>query len=299
MSFTSTVPTNQEGIQASKKVAVTYTSPDVKVREPGRWSLQGKKALVTGGTLGIGRSVVEELVTLGATVYTCSWEEEELDQRLKEWEARGVPVTGSVCDVSVQDQRERLILDVSSHFGGKLDILVNNAGIAIRKSAMEHSLEEYSLLMATNLESAYHLCLLAHPLLKASGSGSIVFISSIAGVVALFSGPIYGMTKASLNQLAKNLACEWAKDKIRINSVGPGYISTSLTEQIFSDKELKDNIVRRTPIGRVGEPDDISSMVAFLCMPGSSYITGQTILVDGGMTINGFYPRYEGNCNDK
>ncbi|CAL4988591.1 unnamed protein product [Urochloa decumbens] len=299
MSFTSTVPTNQEGIQASKKVAVTYTSPDVKVREPGRWSLQGKKALVTGGTLGIGRSVVEELVALGATVYTCSWEEEELDQRLKEWEARGVPVTGSVCDVSVQDQRERLILDVSSHFGGKLDILVNNAGIAIRKSAMEHSLEEYSLLMATNLESAYHLCLLAHPLLKASGSGSIVFISSIAGVVALFSGPIYGMTKASLNQLAKNLACEWAKDKIRINSVGPGYISTSLTEQIFSDKELKDNIVRRTPIGRVGEPDDISSMVAFLCMPGSSYITGQTILVDGGMTINGFYPRYEGNGNDK
>ncbi|CAL4993930.1 unnamed protein product [Urochloa decumbens] len=266
MSFTSTVH-KQEGIQASKKVAATYTSPDVKVREPGRWSLQGKKALVTGGTLGIGRSVVEELVALGATVYTCSWEEEELVQRLKEWEARGVPVTGSVCDVSVQDQRERLIRDVTSHFGGKLDILVNNAGIAIRKSATEHSIEEYSFLMATNLESAYHLCLLAHPLLKASGSGIIVFISSIDGVVALFSGPIYGMTKA------KNL--------------------------IFSDKELKDNIVRRTPIGRVGEPDDISSMVAFLCMPGSSYITGQTILVDGGMTINGFYPRYEGNGNDK
>jgi Tropinone reductase 1 len=170
---------------------------------------------------------------------------------------------------------------------------VNNAGTAIRKSAMEHSAEEYSFLMATNLESAYHLCLLAHPLLKASGSGSIVFISSIAGVVGLFSGPIYGMTKASLNQLAKNLACEWSKDNIRTNSVAPGYISTSLTDRIFSDKELKDNIVRRTPIRRVGEPEDISSMVAFLCMPGSSYITGQTILVDGGMTINGFYPKYD------
>jgi len=95
---------------------------------------------------------------------------------------------------------------------------------------MEHSAGEYSFLMATNLESAYHLSLLVHPLLKASGSGSIVFVSSIAGVVALFSGPIYGMTKASLNQLAKNLACEWAKDNIRINSVAPGYISTSLTE---------------------------------------------------------------------
>ncbi|CAM0144704.1 unnamed protein product [Urochloa decumbens] len=272
-------------------ISKTYTSPGEKVREPGRWSLQGKTALVTGGTRGIGRLVVEELVALGATVYTCSWDEEELGQCLKEWEARGVPFTGSVCDISVQDQRQGLIRDVTSRFGGKLEILVNNAGIAIRKSAMEHSTEEYSVLMATNLEYAYHLCLLAHPLLKPSGSGSIVFISSIAGVVALSSGPIYGMTKASLNQLAKNLACEWAKDNIRINSVAPAYISTSLTEQMFSNKELKDNIVRRTPIGRVGEPEDISSMVAFLCMPGSAYITGQMIMVDGGMTINGFYPK--------
>ncbi|GJM91698.1 hypothetical protein PR202_ga08100 [Eleusine coracana subsp. coracana] len=144
--------------------------------------------------------------------------------------------------------------------------------------------------MATNLESAYHLSLLAHPLLKASGSGSIVFISSIAGVIALFSGPIYGMTKAALNQLSKNLACEWAKDNIRTNSVTPGYISTSLTEGIFSDKGLKDNIMRRAPIRRAGEPEEISSVVAFLCMPGSSYITGQTIPVDGGLSINGCYP---------
>ncbi|KAJ1255509.1 hypothetical protein BS78_K200200 [Paspalum vaginatum] len=292
-SVASAVPTNQVGAAPPnfKKIAVRYTSPGEKVREPGRWSLEGKTALVTGGTRGIGRAVVEELVALGATVHTCSWEEEELAQRLEEWESRGLPVTGSVCDVSVQDQRERLLSQVADHFGGKLDILVNNAGIAIRKSAMEHSTEEYSSLMATNLESSYNLCLLAHPLLKASGSGSIVFISSIAGVVALFSGPIYGMTKASLNQLAKNLACEWAKDNIRTNSVAPGYISTSLTERIFSDKKVKDNIVGRTPVMRVGEPEDISSMVAFLCMAGSSYITGQTILVDGGMTINGFYPK--------
>jgi Tropinone reductase 1 len=239
------------------------------------------------------RAVVEELVALGAAVYTCSLEEEELGERLKEWQAMELPVAGSVCDVSVRDQREHLLREVTDYFGGRLDILVNNAGTAIRKSAMEHSAAEYSFLMATNLESAYHLCLLAHPVLKASGSGSIVFISSIAGVVGLFSGPIYGMTKASLNQLAKNLACEWSKDNIRTNSVAPGYISTSLTDRIFSDKELKDNIVRRTPIRRVGEPEDISSMVAFLCMPGSSYITGQTILVDGGMTINGFYPKYD------
>ncbi|CAL4981039.1 unnamed protein product [Urochloa decumbens] len=291
MSLVSAVPTNQAGAPASKKVAMSVTSARENVRDPaGRWSLRGKTALVTGGSRGIGRAVVEELVALGAAVYTCSCDEEELIERLKEWQAMDLRVAGSVCDVSVQEQRERLLREVADHFGGKLDILVNNAGIAIRKSALEHSVEEYSFVMATNLESAYHLCLLAHPLLKASGSGSIVFVSSIAGVVGLFSGPIYGMTKASLIQLAKNLACEWAKDNIRTNSVAPGYISTSLTEQMFSDKELKDNVMRRTPIRRIGEPEEISSLVAFLCMSGSTYITGQTILVDGGMTINGFYP---------
>ncbi|PUZ44540.1 hypothetical protein GQ55_8G111000 [Panicum hallii var. hallii] len=271
--------TNRPGAPASnEELTATDASPREKVRQPGRWSLRGKTALVTGGSRGIGRAVVEELVALGAAMYTCSLEEEELGERLKEWQAMELPVAGSVCDVSVRDQREHLLREVTDHFGGRLDILVNNAGTAIRKSAMEHSAEEYSFLMATNLESAYHF---------------IVFISSIAGVVGLFSGPIYGMTKASLNQLAKNLACEWSKGNIRTNSVAPGYISTSLTDRIFSDKELNDNIVRRTPIRRVGEPEDISSMVAFLCMPGSSYITGQTILVDGGMTINGFYPKYD------
>ncbi|XP_021307560.1 tropinone reductase homolog At5g06060 [Sorghum bicolor] len=240
-----------------------------------RWSLQGKTALVTGGTRGIGVPsicrVVEELLALGAAVHTCTFNEAELNERLKDWHARGCRVTGSVCDVSMKEQREHLVRDVACQFGGKLDILVDNAGICIRKSAMEHSAEEYSIVMATNLEPAYHLSLLSHPLLKASGSGSIVFISSIAGVVALFSGPIYGMTKAGMNQLAKNLACEWAKDNIRINSIAPGYISTSLTEGVFSNKELRDNILSRAPLRRAGEPEEISSIVAFLCMPGSTY----------------------------
>ncbi|KAK3151161.1 hypothetical protein QOZ80_3AG0242500 [Eleusine coracana subsp. coracana] len=257
---------------------------------PGRWALHGKTALVTGGTRGIGRATVEELAALGATVHTCSRKEAELAERLKEWEAKGFLVTGSVCDLSVRDQRERLLREVADRFGGKLNILVNNVGTNIRKSTTEFTAEEYSILMATNLESTYHLCQIAHPLLKQSGCGSIVFISSVAGVVGVFSGTIYAMTKSAINQLTKNLACEWAKDNIRTNSVAPWYIRTSLTEGLLKNKGFVDQLVGRTPLGRVGEPEEISGPVAFLCMPGSSYITGQTVSVDGGMTVNGFYP---------
>ncbi|XP_047090111.1 tropinone reductase homolog At5g06060-like [Lolium rigidum] len=258
---------------------------------PGRWSLQGKTALVTGGTRGIGRAVVEELAALGAAVHTCSRKEAELTERLKEWEAKGFRVTVSVCDLSVREQRERLVRDVGDRFGSKLDILVNNVGTNIRKPTTEYSAEDYSFVMSTNLESAYHLCQLAHPLLKASGAGSNVLITSIAGIVALYSGTIYAMTKGAMNQLTKNLACEWAKDNIRTNSVAPGYIFTSLIEgPLAANKMLEGDVKSRTPLRRIGEPEEVSSLVAFLCMPGSTYITGQTISVDGGMSVNGFYP---------
>ncbi|KAL8539093.1 hypothetical protein ACS0TY_000907 [Phlomoides rotata] len=197
-----------------------------------RWSLAGMTALVTGGTRGIGFATVEELAQLGATVYTCSRNEEELNQRLQEWVSKGLLVSGSVCDASSREQRVQLMEKVSSVFNGKLNILINNVGTNKRKPTVDYTAEEYSSLMATNLESSYHLCQLAHPLLKASGRGSIVFISSVAGQVHLFSGSIYGATKGAINQLTKNLACEWAKDNIRVNSVAPWYIKTSLVKHV-------------------------------------------------------------------
>ncbi|XP_042476456.1 tropinone reductase homolog At5g06060-like isoform X3 [Macadamia integrifolia] len=197
----------------------------------GRWSLKGMTALVTGGTRGIGYAVVEELAGLGAVVHTCSRNEVELNGCLRDWAGKGFQVTGSVCDASSRSQREKLMETVSSVFGGKLNILINNAGTNITKPTIDYTAEEYSVLMATNLESAFHLCQLAHPLLKSSGMGSIVFISSVSGVVAVGTGSIYSATKGALNQLTKNLACEWAKDNIRSNSVSPWIIRTSLVEQ--------------------------------------------------------------------
>ncbi|XWS71647.1 hypothetical protein CRYUN_Cryun03dG0156200 [Craigia yunnanensis] len=253
----------------------------------GQWSLKGATALVTGGTKGIGLAVVEELAALGATVYTCSRNEDQLNQCLKEWKMKGFQVAGSVCDAASSAERKRLMNKVSSLFNGILNILINNVGTNIWKPTMDFTTEELSTLMTTNFESAFHFCQLAYPLLKASGAGSIVFVSSVAGVLSLNVGSIYGSTKGAINQLTKDLACEWAKDNIRSNCVAPWFIRTPLVEPAFQDEKRIESIITRTPMGRTGEPKEVSSMVAFLCLPAASYITGQIICVDGGMTLNG------------
>ncbi|KAG9448750.1 hypothetical protein H6P81_008715 [Aristolochia fimbriata] len=255
-----------------------------------RWSLEGKTALVTGGTKGIGHAIVEELAWFGVSVYTCSRDEAELNRRLSAWKEMGLTVSGSVCDVSSPSSRKKLVEDAASLFQGKLDILINNAGILIAKPAEDVSAEDYASLMSTNFESGFHLSQLARPLLKASGHGSIVFISSVSGFVGVINCAAYGATKGAINQLTKNLACEWAKDNIRTNCVAPYYTKTPMVAHIFEVEEVRRAVIARTPLRRVAEPEEISSVVAFLCMDAASYINGQVIAVDGGFTVNGLFP---------
>lgn len=142
--------------------------------------------------------------------------------------------------------------------------------------------------MQTNLTSTFKLCQLAYPLLRKSVQGNIVNIASISGLIDDASGAPYGMSKAAMIQLGKHLAVEWARDNIRINSIAPWYIETELTKPALSNHEKLNNIISNTPMRRVGQPHEVATLAAFLCMPAASYITGQCIAVDGGFLANGF-----------
>jgi len=237
------------------------------------WTLSGKKALVTGASKGIGKAIAEELTSLGAEVFSVS----------RNFSGPG----GMKCDVSYERDRSKLYEKIFTTWG-MVDILINNAGTNNRKHILESTADDYNELIELNQTGAFEMCRLFHPLLKKSGNGAIVNISSVAGEISVGTGAAYAMTKAAVNQLTKYLAVEWAKDNIRVNAVAPWYIRTPLTEKYVTNNEYMEKISSRTPMKRIGEPEEVARTAAFLVMPASSYITGEIISVDGGFLKYGF-----------
>ena len=252
-----------------------------------RWNLKGKRALITGATRGIGRAVAEEFLQLGAEIFIIARDKKRLDETLKQWNKSGFKAYGLAGDVGKTEIRQTLFEQVE-RIWGRLDVLVNNVGTNIRKKATEFSEEEYDFIMEANLKATFDMCRLAYPLLKKTGGGSIVNMSSVAGLTHLRTGAPYGMTKAAIVQLTKNLAVEWGPDNIRVNAIAPWYIRTPLVEPVLSDNVYFSAVLARTPMGRIGEPREVSAVISFLCMPAASYVTGQCIAVDGGFMVYGF-----------
>ncbi len=254
-----------------------------------RWRLDGQTALITGASAGIGRATAHELAALGAEVLLVARDEAKLAAAAAEIEddIDGAIVRHFAADVADAEQRQE-IFDWITDLDSPLSILVNNAGINVRKATLELDDDDFDSVLDTNVHALFEMSRLAHAFLKQHGSASIVNIGSVSGLTHVRTGPLYGLSKAAVHQLTKNLACEWASDGIRVNSVAPWYIRTRRTSSALSNPEYFEEVISRTPMRRIGEPEEVAAAVAFLCLPAASYVTGECIAVDGGFLRYGF-----------
>jgi Tropinone reductase 1 len=265
--------------------------PSVKgdAMTPNRWRLDGQLALITGASAGIGLAITRELLSFGADAMLVARDADALeavrDELLDEFPERSI--NAMAADVADDEDRREILDWVEDHADG-LNILVNNAGGNLTKATVDYTEDEWRGIFEINLFSAFELSRYAHPLLTRHAVSSIVNVGSVSGITAVRSGTPYGMTKAALQQLTRNLAVEWAEDGVRVNAVAPWYIRTRRTSGKLADADYYEEVIDRTPMRRIGEPEEVASAVAFLCLPAASYITGECIAVDGGFLRYGF-----------
>ena len=247
--------------------------------------LQGKIAVVTGATRGIGLAIAQGLAAAGAHVVVSSRKAEGVKASVDAITSAGGAATGLVANVGKLDEARGLIDQVVAQLGG-VDIVVNNAAVNPVYGPVENTDEgAFNKIIAVNLHGPFEIAKRALPAMVERGGGAIVNISSIGGVKPEHALGIYSVSKAALISLTQVMAREWGPKGVRANAICPGLIKTDFSSVLWQDQDNVKRFLRQQPIQRLGEPEDVAALAVFLCSPGASYCSGGTYMVDGGYTI--------------
>jgi NAD(P)-dependent dehydrogenase (short-subunit alcohol dehydrogenase family) len=242
-------------------------------------------ALITASGRGIGRACALAFADSGCDIVLGLRNKDNASELIKEIKETGVHVLPVQMDVSKIEEISSAVEEAVGHYG-HIDILVNNAGIGVPNPVVKVTEKDFDDTITVNLKGTFFVSqAVGRQMIKQGGGGRIINISSQAGFVALDTESVYCMTKAGISHLTKCLALEWAPYNITVNAVAPTFIKTPGTVKWLEDEDFHSSVVKRIPLNRTGEPKDVSASVVFLASPGASLITGATLMIDGGWTI--------------
>lgn len=260
------------------------SNPVAGQRKMSQSSLAGKVAIVTASTDGIGLAAAQALGSRGAHVVVSSRRQSNVDKAVQLLQSQSIQVTGTTCNVGKSEDREKLV-EMTLKQCGSVDILVSNAAVnPFFGNIMDSTEAVWDKILDVNVKSAFLLTKLVVPHMEKRGGGSVVFVSSVAGYQPMQALGPYSVSKTALLGLTKALAPELAHSNIRVNCVAPGIIKTRFSSALWQDEDVADEFKKQLCIKRIGDPEEIGGVIAFLCSKDASYITGETITVTGGMS---------------
>ncbi len=255
--------------------------------DPDLFSLHGQVAVVTGASKGIGRAIAEAMAAAGAKVVISSRKGDACEQVAGAINAAGGEAIALACNISHKSDLQGLV-DRSLEHWGRIDTLVCNAAVNPYFGPLAEIPDEaYDQTMNANLRSNLWLCNMVIPQMATRGGGAVVLVSSIAGLKGHGKLGVYALSKAATMQLARNLAVEWGHANVRVNTIAPGLVRTDMARALWDDPDHLAQALESYPLGRIGEPEDIAGAAVFLASRAGNFMTGQTLVIDGGTTVMG------------
>lgn len=249
------------------------------------FDLTGKVAVITGSSRGIGRAIAERMAEHGAKVVVSSRKLDACEEVAKAIRDKGGEAIALACNINRKEDLQKLADDTVKHWGG-IDLLVCNAAVnPYYGPSLNMPDDAYDKVMNSNVRSNFWLCNMVLPQMAQRGGGSVIIISSIAGLVGSTTLGVYGLSKAADMALARNLCAEWGPKNIRANCIAPGLIRTDFAKALWDDPKVYEQTVKAYPLRRIGEPDEIAGAAVFLAGPSGSFMTGQTLVIDGGGVV--------------